>query len=208
MAKPFDATLNSLIDARPEDWVAFLAPRLGLEPGPAEILDTDLSATLQADKVFRLLGPPAALIHLELEANPRLGIPADLMRYNVLIGHGRGEDVHTAILLLRPKANASDLTGHYRRANLEFRYQVIRIWQESVETLLAGGPTTAPLAMLTDEAADDLPGAFERFQSRLQQPDVGGKLAKELIGSTFVLCGMRHDPVKIADLYRDRKSVV
>ena len=32
MAKPFDATLNSLIDARPEDWVSFLAPRVGLAP--------------------------------------------------------------------------------------------------------------------------------------------------------------------------------
>ena len=73
MAKPFDATLNSLIDARPEDWVSFLAPRLGLTPGPAEVLDTDLSATVQADKVFRLIGPPASLIQLELEANPRRG---------------------------------------------------------------------------------------------------------------------------------------
>jgi len=53
MAKPFDATLNWLIDARLADWVAFLAPRLGLNPGPADLLDTDLSTTVQADKVFR-----------------------------------------------------------------------------------------------------------------------------------------------------------
>ena len=111
MAKPFDATLNSLIDTRPADWVAFLAPRLGLTPGPAEVLDTDLSVTAQADKVFRLTGPPAALIHLELEANPRRGIPADLLRYNVLVGHGHTDPVHTVMLLLCPKANATDLTG-------------------------------------------------------------------------------------------------
>ena len=110
MAKPFDATLNSLIDARPQDWVSFLAPRVGLVPGPAEVLDTDLSVTAQSDKVFRLTGPPAALIHLELEANPRRGIPGDLLRYNVLVGHGRDEPTHTVLLLLRPKANATDVT--------------------------------------------------------------------------------------------------
>jgi hypothetical protein len=72
MAKPFDATLNSLIDAWPEDWVAFLCAKLGIPAGPAEAIDTDLSATVQADKVFRLHSPRAYL-HLELEANHRLG---------------------------------------------------------------------------------------------------------------------------------------
>lgn len=202
MSKPFDATLNSLIDARPEDWVAFLAPRLGLSPGPAEVLDTDLSATLQADKVFRLLGPPSALIHLELEANPRVGIPADLLRYNVLIGHGREEHVHSVILLLRPKANPSDLTGVYERPNLRFTYTVIRLWQESVDSLLSGGPTLAPLAMLTNEAANDIDATFARFANQLRQPDVDAKLAKDLFGSTYVLCGSRYEQERIAELHR------
>jgi hypothetical protein len=66
---------------------------------------------------------------------------------------------------------------------------VVRLWLESADALLAGGPTTAPLAMLTDEAASDLDGVFERFAHRLRQPDVDGKLAKDLFGSTYVLCG-------------------
>ena len=202
MSKPFDATLNSLIDARPEDWVAFLAPRVGLVPGPAEVIDTDLSATVQADKVFRLLGPPATLLHLELQSNPRLGIPGDLLRYNVFIGHGREEIVYSAILLLRPKANASDLTGVLRRPNLRFEYAVIRLWQESVDSILAGGPTLAPLALLTNEAANDLDEAFDRFVNRLRRPDIDGKLAEELFGSTFVLSGMRYEPERLAELYR------
>jgi predicted transposase YdaD len=202
VTKPFDATLNSLIDARPEDWVAFLAPRVGLTPGPAEVLDTDLSATVQSDKVFRLIGPPAAMIHLELEANPRLGIPADLLRYNVLTAHGREETVHSVILLLRPKANSSDLTGVFERVNLRFEYTVIRLWQESVDAVLSGGPTLAPLALLTNEAAAKLDETFDRFAARLRQPDVDGKLARELFGSTFVLSGLRYEPERIADLYR------
>jgi predicted transposase YdaD len=202
VSKPFDATLNSLIDARPEDWVAYLAPRLRLVPGPAEVLDTDLSATVQADKVFRLHGPPSTLIHLELEANPRLGIPADLLRYNVLIGLLRKEDVHTVILLLRPKANPSDLTGVYERSRLRFKYSVVRLWEESVDAILAAGPTLAPLALLTNEAATKLDETFDRFAVRLKQADVDSKLARELFGSTFVLCGLRYEPERIAEMYR------
>lgn len=202
MSKPFDATLNRLIDTRPADWVAFLAPRVGLVPGPAEVLDTDLSVTAQADKVFRLTGPPAALIHLELEANPRRGIPADLLRYNVLVGHEHDEPVYTAIVLLRPKANATDLTGVFTRPGLRFEYTVVRVWQESAAALLAGGPATAPLAMLTDEAAADPPGVFDRLVERLRQPDVDAKVRDDVLGSTFVLCGLRHQQSRVADLYR------
>ncbi len=208
MSKPFDATLNSLIDAGPADWVALLAPRAGLAPGPAEVVDTDLSVTAQADKVFRLAGPPAALLHVELEANPRRGIPGDLLRYNVLVGHGHDTPVHSVLLLLRPKANAADLTGRHARPGadgrpvVEFRYAVVRVWKESVAGLLAGGPTTAPLALLTDEAAADLDAAFARFVARLRRPDVDGKLADDLLGSTYVLGGLRYADARLAALYR------
>jgi hypothetical protein len=55
---------------------------------------------------------------------------------------------------------------------------------------------------LTDEAAADLLAAFARFADRLRQPDVDATLAKELFSSTFVLCGLRHDPAQVANLYR------
>ena len=41
MSKPFDATLNALIDAHADDWAAFLAARVGLPLGPVTPLDTD-----------------------------------------------------------------------------------------------------------------------------------------------------------------------
>ncbi len=209
MSKPFDATLNSLIDSSPADWAAFLAANIGLTPGRSTVVDSDLSVTAQADKVFRIAGPPAALIHLELEADSRLGVPARLLRYNVLLGYAHpDEPVHSILLLLRPKANASDLTGVYTRAGAdgrvyhEFRYTIVRVWEEHLARFLSGGPGTAPLALLTDEATADLPGSLTRFRDRLQQPDVDRKLAEELLGSAFVLCSLRHDPTRVAELYR------
>ena len=115
MAKPFDATLNALIDLCPDDWAAGFARVAEIPAGPSAVLDSDLATTVQADKLFRIDGPSPAVLHLELEANPRLGIPRDLMRYNTLIDHQHGLPVETVLILLRPNAFASDQTGYYRR---------------------------------------------------------------------------------------------
>lgn len=208
MAKPFDATLNTLIDAHSADWAKFFATRCGIPDGPAESLDTDLSVTVQPDKVFRIGGPRPALLHLELEGNPRLGIPADLLRYNVLLGHQHQLPVHSVLLLLRPKANATDMTGLHQvlgadgSAYLKFRYSVVRVWQEPVSTFLAGGIGLAPLALLTNEADADLPTAFQRFNDTLRQAKTPDNVTKGLTGSTFVLCGLRYDQPRVDDLYR------
>lgn len=199
--KPFDASLNALIDAGPADWVRLLAPRVGLTPGPAEPVDTDLSVTAQSDKAFRLLGPPPAILHVELQSTPRLGIPADLLRYNVLLGHNRDEPVYSVVVLLRPKVTASDLTGVFTRPNLEFRYAVVRVWEESVESMLAG-PATAPRALVTDEALADFVGTTERIKARLQAPDVDGRLGNELRTLTYFLGGLRYGAAQVEELKR------
>jgi hypothetical protein len=111
VSKPFDATLNALIDAHADDWAAFLAARVGLPPGPVTAIDTDLSVTHQADRLFRIDGPDPTVLHLELESSGRLGIPSELLRYNVAAHGVTGLPVASVLLLLRPKATATDLTG-------------------------------------------------------------------------------------------------
>ncbi len=139
MGKPFDTTLKTLIDGHVDEWAAFLAARAGLPCGPAELLDTDLSVTLQADRLFRVNAPVPFALHLELESTGRLGVPVELLRYNVTALGETDLPVHSALVLLRPKANASDqsglleLPGADGRPYLTFRYTVIRVWEESVE---------------------------------------------------------------------------
>ncbi|MDB5307730.1 MAG: hypothetical protein JWO38_1932 [Gemmataceae bacterium] len=213
MPKPFDATLNSLIDAHVADWATFLTARAGVPDGPAAVLDTDLSSTLQADRLFRVSGPKPFALHLELESTGRLGIPDELLRYNVAARGATGFPVHSVLVLLRPKANATDQTGLYQvfgvddEPYLTFRYTVVRIWQETVAGLLSAGPGLAPLALLTNEAAADLDAAFDRLRSRLREPDVPATVAEVVLGSTFVLSGLRYDRDRVADLYR-RFSVI
>ncbi len=111
MAKQFDSTLNAMIDGDPTNWGNFLAARAGVPSGPIRTLDTDLSSTLQADRLFQVDGPARAILHLELESTSRLGIPGELLRYNVATWGVHDLPVHSIVVLLRPKANASDLTG-------------------------------------------------------------------------------------------------
>jgi hypothetical protein len=209
MAKAFDATLNNLIDDHLGDWAAFLAARCGVPTGPASALDTDLSATLQADRLFRIDGPTPAALHLELESNPRLGRPGELLRYNVAAWAVNGLPVHSVLMLLRPKANATDLTGTFDLAGadgvpyLTFRYAVVRVWLETVDTLLAAGPGVAPLALLTNEADANLPGTLERFRERLRAATIPDNVERGLLGSAFVLCGLRYELARVEALYQE-----
>jgi len=198
--KPYDASLNALIDAGPADWVRLLAPRVGLTPGPAEPVDTDLSVTAQSDKAFRLVGPPAAILHIELEGGSRLGIPGRLLRYNVLLGHNRAEPVYSVIVLLKPAAGGSDLTGVYTRPTLEFRYSVVRVWEETIESLIAVGPAVAPIALITAAAQADAYAAADRIDARLRQPDVSGSLTSELWSIAGFFGGLRFDPKFVKQL--------
>ncbi len=81
----------------------------------------------------------------ELESTGRLGIPDDLLRYNVAARAVTALPVHSSLVLLRPKATSSDLTGTLVRPGADgqpcitFRYSVVMVWQETVAGLLAVG---------------------------------------------------------------------
>ncbi len=208
MNKPYDATLNALIEIRPDDWAGYFAHLVGIPPGPAEALDTDLATTVQADRVFRINGAKPALLHLELEANPRLGVPRELMRYNTLVDHQYDLPVETVLILLRPKAEASDQNGLYVRTGVnggiiaQFRYQVERVWQRSVDDWLRGGIGLAPLALLTDEADADLEAALVRFRECLRANTTDDTVTKGILGSSYILCGLRYDHARIEAMYQ------
>jgi len=208
MAKQFDSTLNILIDEHLRDWADFLAAHCGVPPGPASALDTDLSATLQADRLFRVDGEVPAAIHLEMESSGRLGFPKRLLRYNVAANALVELPVHSVLVLLRPEANASDLTGTLEVPGadgvpyLTFHYRVVRVWEQPLTALLAT-PGTAPLALLTNEAATNLPAAFARFRERLKADAVPSNVERSLVGSTFVLCGLRYTPEQVEELHRE-----
>ncbi|MBL8867863.1 MAG: DUF4351 domain-containing protein, partial [Planctomycetia bacterium] len=163
---------------------------------------------VQADKLYRIDGPQPSILHLELEANPRLGIPRELMRYNTLVDHQHGLPVESVLVLLRPKALASDQTERYDRIGAtgrpiaSFHYHIVKVWERSVDDWLNAGLGLAPLAMLTDEASTDLEQTLGRFRDRLRSDGVTCRLSDTLFVASSVLCGLRYNYRQIVEMYR------
>jgi hypothetical protein len=74
-------------------------------------------------------------------------------------------------VLLRPQADGDDLTGVYRRSLpggptfLEFRYEVIRAWEQPVESVLHGGLGTLPMAPVSNLASMEPAEVFAGFKN-------------------------------------------
>jgi predicted transposase YdaD len=98
---------------------------------------------------------------------------------------------------LTPAANLSAINGRYVRAfpgeepHLDFRYQVIRVWQLSVQSLLTGSLGTLPLAPISAVTEAELPGVVAQMKQRVAR-ETRPALAEELWTATYVLMGLRY----------------
>lgn len=210
MAGVFDATLKQLLDACAPDWIAWLAPLVGLPSAVgAEPLDVDLS-TVQpvADKVFRLRSPASGLLHLEAQSSWDGDFHKRLLLYNVLLDDRYGGPVHTVALLLRREAVGSDLTGTLVRQDasgseyLRFRYTLVRVWELAADALLRGKLGAAPLALLTDDAESRLPQLVNRFAERVTRETPTPADASLLLSCGYILLGLRYDDAVAATLFQ------
>jgi predicted transposase YdaD len=200
MPKPIDATLKDLLETGPADWTAWL----GLTRGePVRLEEAELSTvTAAADKVLWVEAAPPWILHLEFQAHWEAGLGHRLHLYNTLLDDRHGVPVHSTLVLLRRGANTPELTGTWERHHtdgsryLEFCYDVVRVWQESVERLLSSGLATLPLAPLTDEAEPVLPDVVRRMQQRLAVAPPERKA--KLWTATYLLMGLRY-PTELAD---------
>src|SRR5205809_1132142 len=73
---------------------------------------------------------------------------------------------------------------------LDFKYGVVRVWEEPLQALLDAGLGLLPLALLTNEARADLPAAFRQVEERLKQAGPPAEQARDLRGVSFVLLGL------------------
>jgi predicted transposase YdaD len=202
MARPFDATLKELVETYPRDWIA----QLGLSAaGPVDVVDADLSTvTAQADKLIRVQEPEPWLLHLELQASRDPHLARRVLKYNVLVFDRDELPVESVVLLLRPEANDPGLTGFLRyqssrRSSLEFSYDVIRLWERPVDTLLTGGLGTLPLAPLGDVRPEALPGVIRHMDERFTRETAPGEAAT-LWAATYILMGLRYPSELTAQL--------
>lgn len=120
--------------------------------------------------------------------------------------------VQSVAVLLRPDADRPVLSGRFQRrlpggqVYLDFRYRVVRVWQQPVQTLLAGRLTTLPLAPLAAGAEAALPDVVRRMAERVSA-ETPSDVAAQLWMSTYLLMGLRYPEETVADLLRGVRAM-
>jgi hypothetical protein len=94
MTRPFDATLEELLEDSPESWPALV----GRPGGSVSVVDADIATiTGAADKVLRVSGPPDCLLQVEAQAGPDASLPRRAHVYNALLSQRHDLPVQTAL---------------------------------------------------------------------------------------------------------------
>jgi predicted transposase YdaD len=203
-SRPFDATFKDLIEGGATAWPTLLGP---WPFRSVEVVDADVSTvTAAADKVLLVHGERHDwLLHLEPQSSRDIELPERLHLYNVLMRHRHRLPVRSVVLLLRPEANAKNLTGELRLEHPDekepyeiFRYRVVRLWEMPLEPLMTGDMRLLPLAGLSEEATP-IEAVIERVQRRLRNEAAPGEGAK-LAAAFAVLLGLRYTKAQLAQL--------
>ncbi|WP_309708241.1 hypothetical protein [Armatimonas sp.] len=197
MPTPFDATTKELVRFQPEDWLALL----GLPPDPCELVDADLATvSTEADRLIRVNSAKPYLVHIEFQAgHDGYSVPGRMLRYNVLAGEQTGLTVLSYVILLRPEADSTALTGIVERFRPDgsryhlFEFSVIRLWKLTAAGILRGGLATLPLALLGDLSGTSPEEVVQQVAERLST-EVAPESIRKLWTSTYLLAGLRYAP--------------
>ena len=206
MPLPFDATLKSIVAGRPGDF----ATVFGLPSNePVVSVNVDVWTISAATDVALAYGEPARLIvDLNFQTGPDPALPRRLHLYNAALHERHNVAIRSILVLLRPKADAANLTGSLAygegRSRVEFGYEVIRLWQQPVESYLHAGLAALPLATLCQMPAgqplsDALSEVVQEINRRLDQEATHAEAAK-LMTAAYILTGLRvkkTDPASI-----------
>ncbi len=215
MPLPFDATLKDLARRHPGDYASTF--HLG-NAAEFHALNVDLSVISAATDVVLGRGdPPRSIVDLNFQSGPDALLAARVCLYNAALHLRFQVPVHSVVILLRPSADHSRIDGRLayagrpRRGKLEFRYEVVRLWEIPADRLLRRGPGILPLSVLgalppgiavEDALADVVARICRRIERTLDQAT-----ANHVLTSTFVLSGLRLKRDRALDLFRRIRAV-
>ncbi len=200
MAKTFDATLKNLIRNHAVDWLTFVGVPI---VEPPEVLDTDLSAvSASADTLIRV---GDRVIHIDIQSGPDEKLARRMLLYNVLAHYHTRLPVQSTVVLLRSKATRSNLQDRVAYGELQFGFDLIKVWERPAEEFLTGGIGLLPMAVIarpppgrTREQA--LPMWVDRIAERVEAE--APQVAADIMLSSFIMAGMHVSRDLIQKIYR------
>jgi hypothetical protein len=196
MEHPFDPTLKTISELSPSDWL----PLANRRRRRVTIEDSDVGTIISGatDKLFRVHDEPEYLLDLDFEAGHfRAELPSRLRLYNSVFAYRHQRVVLSVPVLLRPEADSPQWDGLLQSALpgeppfSTLRYEVIRVWNLSVERLFAGGIGSLALAPISNIPETAVPGVIRRMKERLSGPKAPRRAA-DVWAATYVLLGLRY----------------
>jgi hypothetical protein len=199
MPLTFDATLKELVVGHLPDYEAAL--RLPATPHDT-LLNVDLSAVTAATDIAIGHGePPQRVSDLNFQSGPDADFDARVLLYAALLHYRYRVPIHSVAVLLRPEADSPEVLGRVRfagqrrRSKMDFKFDVVRMWQQPVGRFLRGGLGTLPLATLcrlppAHSVAEALPDVIHRIDRRLLR-EATPEDARQLLTATYLLTGLR-----------------
>lgn len=203
MSHPYDAVTKFLVESRSADWLTlFGCPTTAT----TDLIPADLSTvSLAADSVLRVNEQEPWLFHLELQSSRDRTLPTRIHTYNALLDERHELPVRSAVVLLRSEADAPFMSGVWERSlpdglsYLSFRYDVVRVWQLPVESLLCGPLGLTPLAPISNVTEADVPNIVQELRTRFDR-EATPEFARQLWTATDILMGLRYSEDFIASI--------
>src|SRR5207302_10308394 len=101
------------------------------------------------DVAFGFGAPLQEIVDLNFQSGPDARVSSRLLLYNAAFHLRYQVPVRSVLILLRTKADSSELTGKLTYfcggRRVEFEYDVVRMWQQPLEPFLHGGLGLLPL---------------------------------------------------------------
>jgi hypothetical protein len=167
-----------------------------------------LSATVSTatDKIIRVDDPEPWLLLIELQANWDSDLPFDLLRRYSLLRHRHRLPVSCVVVLLRPSANSSAMTGIFAQPNplaadWVFRFHVVRVWEIPSGTFLHGPLALLPLAPVGAVDRAEVHRVISEVDRRVDREATRAQ-AEMLRAATLQLLALRFDEEFIAQLVK------
>lgn len=190
MAGPFDSIVKELLLHNP----ASLLQMLNLPVGEAVTSEnTDLSTSSRSADILLKVAIPDYLVQIEMQTTYDQNMPKRLLEYRVLCGmrYETLPQMQSVLLLMRPAADGSALTGLLASGDFRFTYQIVRLWELDVEAALSQPVHLLPMAPLCAVPAEGLPHLLLRMQQRLQEEAVPSAECREIWARTRFLLGLK-----------------
>lgn len=209
MPKAFDSTIRFLQTTSPDSWAALL----GLEGSKVTLCNTDLSTiSSAADFVMLLELDGKSGEHIESQASYDAAMGERTLLYNVLARKSLGVPIHSTVILLRPEADGPAMNGVLRlngrdtMMNLEFHFDVIRIWTIPTDRLVECGMGILPFAFIGAITPQELPALVRRTETLLDRESKPGLVA-EIWTAIRILMGLRFKGEFVNDLLKGVKAM-